>query len=260
MATVTREHLAGLEMALCHLYIHMAPENAKALEKLIAQASAAPEQEAVAWIYERYISSNQYSARRLSFDKPYSTDRNIQPLYTHPSAEIERLRAENEKWASDFFKAVKSGADIEQKLADAQALLQRTHRDLDACQKVIWLAGVGTRGYGFHPAYCEDAQARLTEIDAFLSATAQPAEVKPTVPECPPGHELVALPIDTDDSRPSGPCKDAMQAMTMLDFGLSFALCNRDHGGTRRDVKKAQKYLEELKAFLTNPAEDQNDE
>lgn len=47
-------------------------------------------------------------------------------------------------------------------LIDHEAL-KRIHRDLDACQKVIHLAG------GFDPAYCKDAQARLKEIDALLT-------------------------------------------------------------------------------------------
>lgn len=47
--------------------------------------------------------------------------------------------------------------------------LRRIHRDLDACQKVIWLAGCRPRGYGFDPAYVTDAQARLKEIDALLA-------------------------------------------------------------------------------------------
>jgi hypothetical protein len=46
--------------------------------------------------------------------------------------------------------------------------LQHIHRDLDACQKVIWLAGCRPRGYGFDPAYVSEAQARLKEIEALL--------------------------------------------------------------------------------------------
>lgn len=47
--------------------------------------------------------------------------------------------------------------------------LKTVHRDLDACQKVIWIAGCGPRGYGFDPAYCEGAQARLKEIDEHIA-------------------------------------------------------------------------------------------
>lgn len=46
--------------------------------------------------------------------------------------------------------------------------LKKIHRDLDACQKVIWLAGCGPRGYGFDPSYVTDAQERLKEIEAAL--------------------------------------------------------------------------------------------
>lgn len=48
--------------------------------------------------------------------------------------------------------------------------LKKVHRDLDACQKVIWLAGCRPRvPGGFDPAYCEDAQARLKEIDEHIA-------------------------------------------------------------------------------------------
>ena len=48
--------------------------------------------------------------------------------------------------------------------------LKTVHRDLDACQKVIWLAGCRPRvPGGFDPAYCEDAQARLKEIDEHIA-------------------------------------------------------------------------------------------
>ncbi|WMN15633.1 hypothetical protein QL104_19955 [Pseudomonas piscis] len=42
--------------------------------------------------------------------------------------------------------------------------------------------------------------------------------------------------------------------LKLLDFALSFALCNMDHVGTRRDVKKAQVHLEKLRALLAQPA------
>lgn len=47
--------------------------------------------------------------------------------------------------------------------------LQQVHRDLDACQKVIWHAG------GFDPAYCRDAQERLKEIEGWLAKGVQTA-------------------------------------------------------------------------------------
>lgn len=61
--------------------------------------------------------------------------------------------------------------------------LQQIHRALDACQKVIWLAGVRPRG-DFDPAYVTDAQARLKEIEALLSEQAVSGwtKQKPTRP------------------------------------------------------------------------------
>jgi hypothetical protein len=46
--------------------------------------------------------------------------------------------------------------------------LKKWHRDLDACQKVIWLQG------GFDPAYCMDAQDCLKEMDTVLMAPELP--------------------------------------------------------------------------------------
>ncbi|QIE87008.1 hypothetical protein [Pseudomonas nitroreducens] len=60
--------------------------------------------------------------------------------------------------------------------------LQKIHRELDACQKVIWLAGCGQRGYGFDPAYVIGAQEQLKGIEALLAE--QPAEQTPPPITC----------------------------------------------------------------------------
>lgn len=44
--------------------------------------------------------------------------------------------------------------------------LEKWRRDLDACQKVIWLRG------GFDPAYCKDAQDCLKGMDTTLAKPA----------------------------------------------------------------------------------------
>ncbi|AUF99778.1 hypothetical protein CXQ81_03950 [Pseudomonas sp. 09C 129] len=50
--------------------------------------------------------------------------------------------------------------------------LKKIHRDLDACQKVIWLAGCRPRvPNGFAPSYVTDAQDRLKEIETLLAAS-----------------------------------------------------------------------------------------
>ncbi len=169
MIEVKREHLAGLELALDHV----GRDQRSILDDLIAQASAAPEQEAVAWqvtgaggltVTPQYPSWAEGDARL-----------NIQTLYTHPSAEIERLRAELaesdkcvvralnerdagiEEWSGI---AVQNGMEcdrLRQKLADAQALLR-------ALRPLTLERDDGGRG------------ALRGHIDAFLSATAQHAE------------------------------------------------------------------------------------
>lgn len=64
--------------------------------------------------------------------------------------------------------------------------LKQIHHALDACQKVIWLAGCGERGYGFDPAYVTDAQEQLKAIDNVLSGPLAPAWTSVThrLPEC----------------------------------------------------------------------------
>lgn len=61
--------------------------------------------------------------------------------------------------------------------------LKQVHRDLDACQKVIWLAGCRPQvPNGFDPSYVTDAQARLKEIEARIATATvpgQPAAHKP---------------------------------------------------------------------------------
>lgn len=60
--------------------------------------------------------------------------------------------------------------DDQMQIAVSVGQLRAIHRDLDACQRVIWLAGVRPRGYGFDPAYCTDAQARLNDIEALIES------------------------------------------------------------------------------------------
>lgn len=55
--------------------------------------------------------------------------------------------------------------------------LKQVHRDLDACQKVIWLAGCRPQvPNGFDPSYVTDAQARLKEIEARIATAPAPAK------------------------------------------------------------------------------------
>lgn len=76
-------------------------------------------------------------------------------------------------------KATTAAADLRLVSVDQ---LQKIHRELDACQKVIWLAGCGSRGYGFDPSYVTGAQEQLKEIEAVI-ASAVPVTQAGQVPE-----------------------------------------------------------------------------
>ncbi|WP_199031324.1 hypothetical protein [Ralstonia sp. ASV6] len=85
---------------------------------------------------------------------------------------LARISASATQWQQE------PAPDLTAKLAPSQGLpsgyvlvptdrLKAVHRDLDACQKVIFYAG------GFDPAYSADARARLKEIDRWLAASTQ---------------------------------------------------------------------------------------
>ena len=59
--------------------------------------------------------------------------------------------------------------------------LQKIHRELDACQKVIWLAGCGQRGYGFDLAYVTGAQEQLKVIEMMIPPQQSCAQL-PAIP------------------------------------------------------------------------------
>ncbi|MFU6893279.1 hypothetical protein ACM76Q_10760 [Pseudomonas aeruginosa] len=74
-------------------------------------------------------------------------------------------------------KATTAAADL--RLVSVEQL-KKIHRDLDACQKVIWLAGCRPRvPNGFDPAYVTGAQEQLKVIEDLL-ASAQPEALDDT--------------------------------------------------------------------------------
>lgn len=90
---------------------------------------------------------------------------------------VQELRAEIEQLQAEIKRLAAHGHEPGTVRVTA-GWLKTVRRDLDACQKVIWLAGCGPRGYGFDPAYCEGAQARLKEIDEHIER-AQAKEQQP---------------------------------------------------------------------------------
>lgn len=179
MSAVTREHLAGLKLAReCVGYSNSetsAWDKCDELDELIAQASAAPEQEAV----EALPLAECVEHRHPGYGGGYFGTEVVM-LYTHADPNvhwqavaseqmtvIERLRAEIKHLESAWHVDVMRRKDdliasqerendrVKKELADAQALLKRVHEGLE-------------KG---HPLIKVDA-----EICALLSATAQPAE------------------------------------------------------------------------------------
>lgn len=63
--------------------------------------------------------------------------------------------------------------------------LKKIHRELDACQKVIWLRG------GFDPAYVTDAQEQLKVIEALMEKQAAATEALVPCGECHEGLRMI---------------------------------------------------------------------
>lgn len=113
-------------------------------------------------------------------------------------------------------KATTAAADLRLVSVDQ---LQKIHRELDACQKVIWLAGCGSRGYGFDPSYVTGAQEQLKEIEALI-ASADPVAQAGQVPKW----------IASADRLPA---EEESQFLILLDDGsicVSDYLCDLDAG------------------------------
>lgn len=78
--------------------------------------------------------------------------------------------------------------------------LNKIHRELDACQKVIWLAGCGKRGYGFDQAYVTGAQEQLKVIEGLI---AQPSGWTKDKPTAPGAYWVRGYRLGEPDSRPA---------------------------------------------------------
>lgn len=184
MNKVTREHLAGLELAMQRLNRHLAPENQKALNGLIAQASAAPEQGPVYQVCDETSNWIDVSLEKFEscLNKPGGWQRRT--LYTHPSAEIDRLRAEIKRLDLALAQADHDydcdRQQFEQKLAEAQALLRNPNqRMLRAGARAVMRTYTSSANARFSNDDLRIASAVFSAMaEAFLSATAQHAECK----------------------------------------------------------------------------------
>ncbi len=168
MSTVTREHLAGLQYALM-----VAEENwpnaalTEILSDLIAQASAAPEQAPTIFAIHGAGQQVDETCELALLDEANQYEPAcVTALYTRPSAEIERLRAElaefKQRHKDCLTRQVMSEVIIEEKLEEAQALLRERDRLI----------------YGVIGATGKKRAEYLCKLHDLVSATAQPAEVK----------------------------------------------------------------------------------
>ncbi|HEB0697398.1 TPA: hypothetical protein RY210_002571 [Pseudomonas aeruginosa] len=93
-------------------HARIAPDQAALAQPSPAQAEQAEAErpEVVAWSAERYVAGDHYSKPRLSFEQPYSTDRNVEALMTVAQHDriVGELRADRDSWAEQ----------AEQRLAD----------------------------------------------------------------------------------------------------------------------------------------------
>lgn len=157
MSEVTRKHLAGLRLALAEAdTVSTDSISVGELEYLIAQASAAPEQEPVAWMIDwpeepelgHYFSDESSPAARS------------RPLYTHADpSEAEWLRAELSQRKSLDAEGLAFRNEL---IQQRDAALRKLAEAQDALKRVA-------KNYRVH-------QIHVIAKAALLSATAQPAE------------------------------------------------------------------------------------
>ena len=106
--------------------------------------------------------------------------------------------------------------------------LQKICRELDACQKVIWLAGCSPRvPNGFDPAYVTGAQEQLKVIEGVIAAQTHWATEKPAHPGA---YWVRGFRLGEPDSRP------ALVEVTRNEAGT--LLCNINDSNTNDDTRE----------------------
>ena len=136
MTQVNRGHLAGLELALESLGSYCAGSKADAecvLSPLIVQASAAPEQEPIAYMkVDSPLKGFTEFFKHEAWCEEAELSTQCIPLYTHADpSEVDRLRDENERLRAVYTDQQDKRIamqierdDLSQKLAEAQASIQ----------------------------------------------------------------------------------------------------------------------------------------
>lgn len=178
MTTVTREHLAGLRLAKAEIGEFNVSAKAAAdycLDPLIAQATAEPAGVAVVFPPKRQIAGHLTAAesyRASGRNELLDEIAQLGPLYTHADpSEVERLKAELKAWMNAEAEKGIELVQLRQKLAEAQVLL-RVHRER--------ISTICAHSLTKPAEWCENFKGEIhggiAKIDAFLSATARPAD------------------------------------------------------------------------------------
>jgi hypothetical protein len=119
------------------------------------------------------------------------------------------------------------------------ALLKKWHRDMDACQKVMWLRG------GFDPAYCLDAQDCLKEMEGVLATALPPYGPAPKV------HRYSVVKMLSEDGnkidyKPHGP------SVVMADVhDAHVTRLQAENAALQRRLTIADQRVDDLQADLT---------
>lgn len=191
MSEVKRERLAGLDLAAKHIGSIGSKElNQRGLivelESMIAQASAAPEQEAVGYFSFCHDKKKWFQQKLKGPEFAHL----LTPLYTHAEdGEVERLRAENKELTlklaqsdhnydcdrdqfRDNLEVATQRADAaERKLGEREALLEEAYREgWNDGQEAI------EQRYQNSVRSSTEGWERFKVDNALLSANAEPAE------------------------------------------------------------------------------------
>lgn len=119
------------------------------------------------------------------------------------------------------------------------AQLKKWHRDLDACQKVMWLRG------GFDPAYCMDAQDCLKEMEGVLACPVPPAGGMPERMDVPPREEYEMecyWAADLEQAKAHNSCLDACEPI--------FTRLQAENAALQQRLNVADQRVDELESAL----------
>ncbi|HGW4622036.1 TPA: hypothetical protein ACNH8F_003551 [Pseudomonas aeruginosa] len=167
-----REQLDPLNLAPHAEAFNEAPD-----EALKPEQAEAERPEVVAWSAERYVAGDHYSKPRLSFEQPFSTDRNIEPLMT--VAQHERIVEARWNRAMDLMG--EHVVRISEKFKAERDAALASVAELEHVLRVV----VNAADHGSWPTTVMHGIEKVREV---LAGSAPPAKAQHSVPE---GYALI---------------------------------------------------------------------